>query len=184
MKILIVGSGGREHAISWAFSKNKQIEKIFCANGNAGIGEIAEIVEINPTNVQSLVEFAQAEKIDLTFIGGEISLALGIVDEFEKHNLKIIGASKKAAKLESSKAFAKDFMAYHQIPTAKYRGAENIEQAKELLDEFDESVVIKADGLAAGKGVVVAENRAEALKAIDELETTVGSEAMSQIVLE
>jgi phosphoribosylamine---glycine ligase len=120
----------------------------------------------------------------LTFVGGETSLALGIVDKFESLGLKIIGASQKASQLEASKAFAKDFMAYHKIPTAKYRVAISTEEAKELLGEFDESVVIKADGLAAGKGVVVCENKAAAILAIDELEHVVGKEAMSQIVLE
>lgn len=184
MKVLVIGSGGREHAICWAFKRNKAIEKIFCANGNAGINDIAECLDIKPDNIEKLVEFAKNEEIDLTFVGGETSLALGVVDEFEKNGLKIVGASKKAAQLEASKAFAKDFMAYHNIPTAKYRVATSIDEAKELLSEFDESVVIKADGLAAGKGVVVCENKIEATKAIDELETIVGKEAMAQIVLE
>lgn len=184
MKILVVGSGGREHALCWAFKKSKHVEKIYCANGNAGISEIAECVEIKPDEIEKLTAFAQAENVDLTFVGGETSLALGIVDEFKKNNLKIVGVSQKTAQLESSKAFAKDFMAYHNIPTAKYRVANSTEEAKELLAEFDESVVVKADGLAAGKGVVVTENKVEAIKAIDELENIVGLEAMSQIVLE
>ena len=184
MKILVVGSGGREHALCWAFKKSRKVKKIYCANGNAGIGEIAECVDIKPTEIDKLVEFARNNEIDLTFVGGEISLALGIVDEFEKNRLKIIGVSKKAAQLESSKSFAKDFMAYHKIPTAKYRVANSTEEAKKLLAEFADSVVVKADGLAAGKGVVVAESKAEAIKAIDELENLVGAEAMSQIVLE
>lgn len=184
MKILVVGSGGREHALCWAFEKSKKVEKIYCANGNAGISEIAECIDIKPDEIEKLVEFAKNENIDLTFVGGETSLALGIVDEFKKNDLKIVGVSQKAAQLESSKAFAKDFMAYHNIPTAKYRVATSTEEAKDLLGEFDESVVVKADGLAAGKGVVVAENKIEAIAAIDELENIVGSEAMSQIVLE
>ncbi len=184
MKLLVVGSGGREHAICWAFAKSAKVTKIYCANGNAGINEIAECVSISPTETEKLADFAEAEKIDLTFVGGETSLALGIVDEFEKRNLKIIGVSQKAAQLEASKAFAKDFMARHRIPTAKYKVADSIEQAKQFLSEFDETLVVKADGLAAGKGVVVCETKAEAINAINELETIVGEAAMSQIVLE
>jgi phosphoribosylamine---glycine ligase len=184
MKILVVGSGGREHAIAWKFKKSNGNYEIFCANGNAGIAEIANCVDIKPHEINKLADFAEAQKIDLTFVGGETSLALGIVDEFEKRGLQIVGASRKAAQLEASKAFSKDFMFRHKIPTAKYKVAKSTVEAKQLLIEFDESVVIKADGLAAGKGVVVCENKLEAINAIDELESLVGSEAMSQIVLE
>lgn len=184
MKLLVVGSGGREHAIIWAFKQSKEKTEIFCANGNAGISELATCINIKPDEIKKLADFAEKEAIDLTFVGGETSLALGIVDEFESRGLKIIGASQKAAQLESSKAFAKDFMAYHNIPTAKYRVADSAEEAKELISEFDEKVVVKADGLAAGKGVVVAQSHKEAIQAIDELQTIVGEAAMQQIVLE
>jgi phosphoribosylamine--glycine ligase len=189
MKILVIGSGGREHALCYAFSKSKKAEKIFCANGNGGIGDIAECVHINPVDIDSLVNFAVENNIDLTFVGGETSLAIGIVDEFEKRGLKIIGASKDAARLEASKSFAKDFMARHSIPTAKYKTVSSTGEAKEFLQsgffgDENSPVVVKADGLAAGKGVVVAENRAEAEQAIDELENIVGSEAVEKIVLE
>jgi phosphoribosylamine---glycine ligase len=189
MKILVIGSGGREHALCFAFSKSQKVKKIYCANGNAGIGEIAELVNIKPDEIEKLADFAQANAIDLTFVGGETSLALGVVDEFEKRNLKIIGVSQKAAQLESSKSFAKDFMARHNIPTAKYKTAFSTAEAKDILDSNffgDENTptVIKADGLAAGKGVVVARNRAEAVTAIDELETIVGKDAAEKIVLE
>lgn len=183
MKILIVGSGGREHAIAWKFKQNPN-NLLFCANGNAGISEIASCVNIKPHEIKELADFAETEKIELTFVGGETSLALGIVDEFEKRGLRIIGASQKAAELEASKAFSKDFMFRHHIPTAKYKAADSKLAAKQYLSEFDESVVVKADGLAAGKGVVVCENKLEAIRAIDELETLVGTEAMSQIILE
>ncbi len=123
MKILVIGTGGREHALCWAFSKSKKTSKIYCADGNAGISEIAECVSIKPDDVSALANFAEANSIDLTFVGGETSLALGVVDEFEKRNLKIIGASRRAALLEASKSFAKDFMARHSIPTAKYQTA-------------------------------------------------------------
>lgn len=189
MKILVVGSGGREHALCWKFSQSDKVDKIFCADGNAGIAEIATRVAIKPTEIEKLAEFAESEMVDLTFVGGETSLAMGIVDEFEKRGLKIVGVSQKAARLESSKAFAKDFMARHAIPTAKYKTAQTIAEAKQILqsDFFGEKeapVVVKADGLAAGKGVVVAQNRAEAENAIDELEDLVGKEAIRQIVLE
>jgi phosphoribosylamine---glycine ligase len=184
MKILIVGSGGREHAIAWKFKQSKVENELFCANGNAGIAEIANCVNIKADEIIELADFAEAENIDLTFVGGEISLALGIVDEFEERGLQIVGASRKAARLEASKAFSKDFMFRYNIPTAKYKVAKSTSEAKQFLSEFDESTVIKADGLAAGKGVVVCENKLQAINAIDELESLVGTEAMSQIVLE
>ena len=189
MKILVVGSGGREHALCWKFKQSQRSVKIFCADGNAGIADVAECVQIKPDNISGLAGFAAENQIDLTFVGGETSLALGIVDEFEKRNLKIIGASRQAAQLEASKSFAKDFMARHNVPTAKYKTAYSVEEAADVLrsGEFgDENapVVIKADGLAAGKGVVVAKNRAEATDAINELENIVGKEAVEKIVIE
>lgn len=189
MKVLVIGSGGREHALCRAFSKSKKVEKIYCANGNAGIAEIAECVDIKPENIDELAAFAESNAIDLTFVGGETALALGIVDEFEKKNLKIVGASRRAAQLESSKSFAKDFMAAHSIPTATYKTAFSIDEAKEFLsgDFFgDENspVVVKADGLAAGKGVVVAQNRREAIEAVEEMQQLAGKNAAEKIVLE
>ncbi len=189
MKILVTGAGGREHALCRAFHKSQKVSKVFCANGNAGIAEIAECVNIKPDDIERLARFAEENQVDLTFVGGETSLALGIVDEFEKRNLKVVGVSLKAAQLESSKAFAKDFMMRHNIPTAHYKTAKTIDEAKELLEsEFfgDENspVVVKADGLAAGKGVVVAKNRVEAAQAVDELENLVGKSAVEKIVLE
>ena len=189
MNILIVGSGGREHALCHAFSKSKRVRKIFCANGNAGIAEIAECVDIKPEEIEKLAVFAVENEIDLTFVGGETSLALGIVEEFEKRNLKIVGVSRQAARLEASKSFAKNFMARHNIPTAKYKTANSVAEAKQLLSsgEFGDensSVVIKADGLAAGKGVVVAADHAQAERGLDQLETIAGKEAIQKIVLE
>ena len=186
---MVVGSGGREHALCRSFQKSKRVEKIFSADGNAGIAEIAECLAIKPTEIEKLADFAQSNQIDLTFVGGETSLALGIVDEFEKRNLKIIGVSQKAAQLEASKSFAKDFMERHNIPTAKYKTALSISDAKQILESGffgDENAptVVKADGLAAGKGVVVANNRIEAVKAIEELEELVGKDATEKIVLE
>ncbi|MEQ1645609.1 MAG: phosphoribosylamine--glycine ligase, partial [Pyrinomonadaceae bacterium] len=120
MKVLVVGSGGREHAICQSFRRSSKVTQLLCANGNAGIAEIAECVPIKPTDFAGLVEFASQNAVDLTFVGGEMSLALGIVDEFEARGLKIIGPSKHASQMESSKSFAKDFMARHGVPTAKY----------------------------------------------------------------
>ncbi len=189
MKVLVIGSGGREHALCRTFAQSRRIEKLYCADGNAGIAEVAECVNIKPDEIQKLADFAQQNEIDLTFVGGETTLALGIAAEFEERALKIIGVSRQAARLEASKSFAKNFMARHGIPTAKYKTAASTEQAQQFLfdGEFGDEqtpVVIKADGLAAGKGVVVAANRAEAVKAIDELETRVGQAAVEKIVLE
>ncbi|NNE99648.1 MAG: phosphoribosylamine--glycine ligase [Pyrinomonadaceae bacterium] len=191
MKILVIGSGGREHAIIWAIKRSARTTEVFCANGNGGIAEIAECVDISPTDIGALSDFAFEKEIDLTFVGGENSLALGIVDDFERKGLRVIGASQKAARLESSKAFAKDFMARHDIPTAAYRVAGSSEEAIEYLHEGvfgDEGspVVVKADGLAAGKGVVVANDRAEAVSAIESMVSgeLIDARAADTIVLE
>ena len=189
MNILVIGSGGREHAICAAFARSSRVTKIFCTPGNAGIAEIAECVAIRADDIPSLVTYAAEQSIDLTFVGGETSLALGIVDEFESRGLKIIGPNKEAAQLEASKSFAKDFMKRHGIPTARYARADSPQQAVAVLEsgEFgDETtpVVVKADGLAAGKGVVVAKDRAEAISAIEEMENRVGADAAASIVLE
>jgi len=188
MQILVIGSGGREHALCWAFKKSARVSKIFCANGNAGISEVAECVPITPSEVRKLADFAESRKIDLTFVGGEISLALGVVDEFESRSLRIIGPKAAAARLESSKTFAKEFMARHSVPTAQFLAAPASDASEALYSgRFGgpgSPVVVKADGLAAGKGVVVATNRAEAISAIEEMASRVGSEAASRIVLE
>jgi phosphoribosylamine--glycine ligase len=189
MKILVVGSGGREHALCNSFRKSGKVERIFCANGNAGIGEIAELIDIKHDEIEKLAEFAESAGIDLTFVGGETPLALGIVDEFERRNLKILGVSQRAAQLESSKSFAKDFMARHRIPTAKYKTAFSTDEARAILEsgffgEKDAPAVVKADGLAAGKGVVVAGSRRQAVEAIEELEALAGKDAAERIVLE
>ncbi len=189
MKILVIGSGGREHAICRSFSKSSKVTKLFCANGNAGISSVAECVQIKPDDITGLVEFASQQAIDLTFVGGETTLALGIVDEFEKLGLKVIGPNKEAAQLESSKSFSKDFMGRHGIPTAKYIVAHSpgfaiLELESGDFGDENKPVVVKADGLAAGKGVVVAANRAEAVAAIKDLENLVGAEAAEKIILE
>jgi phosphoribosylamine--glycine ligase len=175
MKILVIGSGGREHALVWALRKSHRDQlELFCAPGNAGIAQIAECVEIDPTDTPRLIEFAAERDIDLTIVGSEAPLAAGIVDAFAQHNLRIAGPSRDAARLESSKAFAKDFMARHDIPTAHYRIADSVGDAQKILrsGEFggeDGSYVIKADGLAGGKGVIVARSQSEAASAINVL---------------
>lgn len=169
MKILVVGGGGREHAICWKLSKENNVEKIFCAPGNAGIKEVAECVNIGDSEIDKLVEFAKENKIDLTVVGPEVPLVLGIVDEFEKSNLRIFGPNKTCAKLEGSKAFSKEFMIKHNIPTAKYKEYTDLEEAISEIDSFGYPVVIKADGLAAGKGVVIPTNREEAVATLKEM---------------
>ncbi len=191
MKILVIGGGGREHALCRAFKNSRSKTKIFCANGNAGIAEIADCVEIRPDEIGKLTDFAVENEIDLTFVGGETALALGAVDEFQKRRLKIIGSDKKTAQLEASKSFAKDFMARHAIPTAKYETANSAVQALEILrsgklGDAYVPMVVKADGLAAGKGVIVAQTRAEAEQAVIDLTKgeMIAREAAEKIVLE
>lgn len=191
MKILVIGSGGREHALCWKFDQSPRVDKIFCADGNAGISLIGEVVDIKPEQIERLADFAQREKIDLTFVGGETALAAGITDAFEKRDLTIIGASQKAARLEASKSFAKDFMQRHRIPTAKYKTVRSAREGIEVLEagEFGDAsrpVVVKADGLAAGKGVVVAEDRSAAIDALRQLAEgrIVNPEAAATIVIE
>src|SRR2546421_6500347 len=191
MKILVIGSGGREHAICWALQRtSSQRLQLFCAPGNAGIAQIAECVPINISDHEALASFAEASRIDLTMVGPEAPLATGLVDTFEDRGLKVVGPRREAARLESSKAFAKDFMARHSIPTARYRVANSVDESAEFLksEEFGDqnaSVVIKADGLAAGKGVFVAFDRGEAFAALNELRRgVVGAEAARRIVIE
>lgn len=189
MNILVIGSGGREHAICRSFSKSPRLSRLFCANGNAGIAGVAECVPIKPDDIPGLLAFARANKIDLTFVGGETSLALGIVDEFEANGLRIIGPNREASQLEASKSFAKDFMARHGVPTAKFVTAHSpgfaiLELESGDFGDADAPVVVKADGLAAGKGVVVAANRAQAVAAINEMASLVGDAAAEKIVLE
>jgi phosphoribosylamine--glycine ligase len=192
MKILVVGSGGREHAIVWALRRNcPDPLDLYCAPGNAGIGELAGCVPIEAGNISALVQFASDQAIDLTFVGPEGPLAAGIVDAFEARNLVIAGPSKSASRLEASKAFAKQFMERHGIPTARFALASSVSAALDLLrsGEFgapEAAVVVKADGLAAGKGVVVARSRVEAEQAVQDLMTgdLVAPEASQQIVIE
>ncbi|NMS89709.1 phosphoribosylamine--glycine ligase [Clostridioides difficile] len=169
MKILVVGGGGREHAICWKLSKEKNIDKVYCAPGNAGIANVAECVNISDTNIEELLKFAKENEIGLTIVGPEVPLVMGIVDEFEKESLRVFGPNKKCSQLEGSKAFSKDFMIKHNIPTAKYKEYTDLEEAISEIDSFGYPVVIKADGLAAGKGVVIPENREDAIATLKEM---------------
>jgi len=167
MKVLVIGSGGREHALVWKISQSARVEKVYCAPGNAGIQELAECVDIGPTQIKELLAFALIQKIDLTVVGPESSLVAGIVDAFEKKKMRIFGPSQRAAILEGSKAFTKEFMGKYGIPTAAYKAFKDRKKALKYLDSSAFPVVIKADGLAAGKGVIVASSVEEAKDAVN-----------------
>jgi len=169
MNILIVGSGGREHALAWKIIQNPSVNKVYCAPGNAGTLSLGDNVPIDPTDIQRLVDFANNEKVDLTVVGPEIPLAMGIVDEFEAKGLKIFGPTMSAAELEGSKVFAKQFMDRHKIPTARFMIADNPDQAKKFLQSEDIPfpLVVKADGLAAGKGVIICNSLKKAELAVN-----------------
>ncbi len=192
MNVLIVGSGGREHAILWALQRtSRRGLKLFCAPGNGGIADVATCVPVAVTDITGLRRFAQDAKIDLTIVGPEGPLAAGIVDEFRDAGLRIVGPTQAAARLEASKAFAKDFMQRHAIPTAGYQLSQSTAEALEVLRSGrfgppDHPVVLKADGLAAGKGVIVAQSRAEGERAVSELTdgSLVDVAAAQQIVIE
>lgn len=169
MKILVVGGGGREHAIVWKLAQSPLAEEIYCAPGNAGIAELADCVNIAAEDVDTLLEFAQAEAVDLTVVGPEAPLAAGIVDKFTAAGLKIFGPTQAAALIEGSKELAKQIMEKYGIPTAKYASFTDVAAAKAYIDEMGAPIVVKADGLAAGKGVVVAMTTDEAKQAADEM---------------
>jgi len=171
MKVLIIGSGGREHALAWKISQSSHVKKLYCAPGNGGTSSIAKNISIKDSDIKGLLEFALKEKIDLTVVGPELPLVLGIVDEFEKDGLKIFGPRKNAAELEGSKIFAKQFMWRHKIPTAHSRIVESPDQAKEILatPEFSYPLVIKADGLAGGKGAIICKSPKKAEETIQAL---------------
>lgn len=169
MNILVIGSGGREHALAWKIAQSPRLKKLYTAPGNPGTKNLGENVDINPHDVPALLEFAIKEKIDLTVVGPELPLTLGITDEFEKKGLKIFGPRKNAAELEGSKVFAKEFMKRHKIPTGRFVVADTPEKAHTVIDsgEFGFPVVVKADGLAAGKGVLVCKDKQEAYDAVN-----------------
>ncbi len=169
MRVLVIGSGGREHALCWKLAQGEGVREVFCAPGNAGIAQAARCVPIDPSNIVELADFAQGIKIDLTVVGPELPLTLGIADEFERRGLPIFGPSQAASEIEGSKVFSKQFMLKHDIPTAACRICESAEQALDYLKSKEVSfpAVIKADGLASGKGVLIVEDRKQAQQAVE-----------------
>lgn len=186
MKVLVVGGGGREHAIVWKLSQSPKIKQLYCAPGNPGIAEIAECVSIAVSEIEKLADFAKKEQIDLTFVGPEEPLSLGIVNFFKEQGLTVYGPSKEAALIEGSKAFAKELMIKYQIPTAKYAVFTNYEEALAYVRSEGAPIVIKADGLAAGKGVVVAKSLEEAEDALKSMmqDVTLGSAGVRVVIEE
>lgn len=185
MRILIIGSGGREHALAWKLSQSPKVEKMYCIPGNPGISALAECVALPIDNNEGLAAFAQAQHIDLTVVGPEVPLANGIVDVFTAKGLRIFGPTQKAAQIESSKAFAKELMKKYNIPTAGFEVFTDAKKAKEYIKEQGAPIVVKADGLAAGKGVIVAMSEKEALEAVDSIMCDQAfGQAGAQVVIE
>ena len=185
MKILVIGSGGREHALVWKIAQSSRVTKLYCAPGNAGIEQLATCIAIQADDIAGLKSFVVSEKIDLTVVGPEAPLAAGIADEFRKAKLKIFGPTRAAARLESSKTFSKELMARHHIPTAASQSFTELKPALEYLDRQRAPIVVKADGLAQGKGVVVATTLEQARQAlIDMLEKKVFGGSGSRVVVE
>ena len=169
MKVLVVGSGGREHAIIWKLKQSPKADKIYCAPGNAGIAQDAQCVPIGAMEIDKLVQFAKDENIDFTIIGMDDPLVAGVVDAFEAEGLRVFGPRKNAAIIEGSKAFSKDLMKKYGIPTAKYETFDNYEEAKKYVLSQSVPIVVKADGLALGKGVLICQSHDEAVAALDEI---------------
>jgi len=161
MKVLVIGGGGREHALCWKLAQSPQLTKLYCAPGSPGTARVAESVPIRADEIQQLAEFASEQKIDLTIVGPELSLVLGLADEFAERGLALFGPSSQAAELEGSKVFAKEFMARHDIPTAAFEVVHDAASARRAIKRFGLPVVLKADGLAAGKGVLIPHDRSE-----------------------
>jgi phosphoribosylamine--glycine ligase len=166
MRVLVIGSGGREHTLVWKIAQSKLVDKIFCAPGNGGISKLAECLEIKAEDIGRLLDFAKKEKIDLTVVGPEAPLSAGIVDEFTNYKLRIFGPEKSAARLEASKVFAKELMAKYEVPTADFKIFDHPEEAKKYIENKGAPCVVKADGLAQGKGVIVAKTVDEARQAV------------------
>jgi phosphoribosylamine--glycine ligase len=169
MKVLVIGSGGREHALVWKIRQSPRVEKVYCAPGNAGIAEEAECIPCDVKNVDSMVEAALRVKADLTIVGPEVPLSCGVVDEFNRRGMAVFGPTQAAAQLESSKSFAKAFMQRHRIPTPHYAICTSAAEVKDALGHFSTPLVVKADGLAAGKGVVIAKTKEEAATVANEM---------------
>lgn len=185
MKVLVIGGGGREHTLVWKIKQSPKVEKVYCAPGNGGISKTAECVDIPVDDVDKLVKFAMSNKIDLTVVGPEVPLVAGVVDEFEKNNLRCFGPRKNASEIEGSKVFSKYLMKKYNIPTAEYMEFSNAYEAKEYLKNTKYPTVVKADGLAAGKGVIIANTYHEACEAVREImEDKVFLDAGNKIIVE
>ena len=185
MKVLVIGSGGREHALVWKLRQSPRISKIYCAQGNGGISQDAECVAVDQKSLSSVVEVANRLRPDLTVVGPELPLQLGVVDEFVRRGWPVFGPTQRAAQLETSKSFAKEFMQRHHIPTAHYAICNSLGEVRNALSRFGGSLVVKADGLAAGKGVVMCKNKDEAVAAAGEmLSGKMVGEAGARVVLE
>jgi phosphoribosylamine--glycine ligase len=167
MRVLVIGSGGREHALCWKIKESPLVNAVYCAPGNAGISKHAECIDIKTTDIEGLLRFVRAEEIDLTVVGPELPLSLGIVDRFEREELKIFGPRKEAAEIESSKVFSKNLMKKYNIPTAFFSTFSDFDDAVRWVEEVKPPLVVKADGLASGKGAVICKTEKEALDALD-----------------
>ncbi len=187
MNVLVIGSGGREHALVWKLRQSPKVHEVYCAPGNAGIESIAELVKVKIDDIDGLFQFAKKKKIDLTVVGPEIPLVKGIVDLFEKNGMRIFGPTKYASQLEGSKVFAKNFMKKYSIPTASYRtfGRSEYAEAQQYLMTHPVPLVLKADGLAAGKGAVVCHSTGEAQNTLqDFFEKNVFGDSGNNVVVE
>lgn len=185
MKLLVIGSGGREHALVWKLAQSPRVSKIYCAPGNAGIAQLAECVPLKVDDLQGLQAFAKDKAIDLTIVGPELPLSLGIADEFRKAKLRIFGPTRNAARIESSKSFAKELMIREKIPTAASKTFDRMDAAMTWLDTCPMPIVVKADGLAQGKGVIFCASKAEAQEAVNSmLNDRQFGEAGARVVLE
>ncbi|MDD2502638.1 MAG: phosphoribosylamine--glycine ligase, partial [Clostridia bacterium] len=169
MKVLVVGGGGREHAIIWKLSQSPRITKLYCAPGNGGIDSLAQCVDIKATNIEGILAFAIEQQMDLTVVAPDDPLAMGLVDKLQENGLRAFGPTQKAAIIESSKVFAKELMKKHRIPTPEYQSFQKYDDAIAFLDEISFPVVIKADGLALGKGVIIASSKEEAEKTLSDM---------------
>ena len=185
MRVLVIGSGGREHALVWKLSQSPEVDALFCAPGNGGISELAELVDIGAEDLEALAEFAEAKDIDLTVVGPEGPLAKGIVDVFEKRGLRIFGPNKAATRLESSKAFAKNLLKKSHVPTAQFAVFDDPQAARAYVRQLGAPIVIKADGLCGGKGILVANTLSGSLGAIDLfMEDRIFKQAGERIIVE
>jgi phosphoribosylamine--glycine ligase len=185
MNILIIGSGGREHALAWKIRQSPRVRRVWCAPGNAGIAAVADLAPLAADDVVGLARFARDERVDLTVVGPELALTLGIVDEFQRHGLRIFGPTRVAAQLEGSKAFTKELLRRHEIPTGFFGAFSDADEAKRFVYEVGPPIVVKTDGLAAGKGVVICQTLREAEEAVNEiLLARIFGDAGARVVIE